>query len=298
MTDRIILIGGSNIDYMAKSTRKLIEKDSNIGKLSVSFGGVGRNVVENLARIGNKVTFFTGIGDDALGRSLKEELEKLGVVVYTPALQDVSSSYLSIHDFDGTMKYAICDSRASDNITVDFINENNSDIRNTEYICLETNISQNTIRDLFRCYPDKKWLVEAVSANKVVRVSEYLDRIYLFKGNRYEAKAVINSNTINIKENIEEILKRGTQNVIISAGSSAIYYGNKSGIFKIAIEPFNEVVNDTGAGDAMFAGIIDQINIGKSLEEAIKFGNKLALESLKTNKAVSLDVEKYRYNHE
>jgi pseudouridine kinase len=283
---------------MAKSTKKLVEKDSNIGKLSVSFGGVGRNIVENLARIGNKVIFFTGIGNDTLGRSLQEELEGLGVEVYTPKVQEVSSSYLSIHDFDGTMKYAICDSRASDKITIDFINENNSDIRRTNYICLETNISPNTIRDLFRCYPDKKWVVEAVSANKVVRVSEYLDRIYLFKGNRYEAKAVIDSDTIDIRTNIKEILNRGTQNVIISAGSKAVYYGNKNGIFKIAIEPFNDVVNDTGAGDAMFAGIIDQINTGKSLEEAIKFGNKLALESLKTTKAVSLEIEKYRYNHE
>jgi pseudouridine kinase len=283
---------------MAKSTKKLVEKDSNIGKLSVSFGGVGRNIVENLARIGNKVIFFTGIGNDTLGRSLQEELEGLGVEVYTPKVQEVSSSYLSIHDFDGTMKYAICDSRASDKITIDFINENNSDIRRTNYICLETNISPNTIRDLFRCYPDKKWVVEAVSANKVVRVSEYLDRIYLFKGNRYEAKAVIDSDTIDIRTNIKEILNRGTQNVIISAGSKAVYYGNKNGIFKIAIEPFNDVVNDTGAGDAMFAGIIDQINTGKSLEEAIKFGDKLALESLKTTKAVSLEIEKYRYNHE
>lgn len=298
MTDRIILIGGSNIDYMAKSTRKLVESDSNIGKLSVSYGGVGRNIVENLARIGNKVTFFTGIGSDALGEKLKEELESLDVKVLSPKLDGVTSSYLSIHDSDGTMKYAICDSRASDKININYINENNADIRKTEFICLETNISPNTIRDLFRCYPDKKWMVEAVSTNKVIRVSEYLDRIYLFKGNKYEAKAVVNSDTINIRTNIKKILDRGTQNVIISAGSKAIYYGNKSGIFKIEINPIDDIINDTGAGDAMFAGIIDQINTGKTLEEAILFGNKLAVESLKTNKAVSLEVAKYKYKHE
>jgi len=283
---------------MAKSAKKLVDNDSNIGKLSVSFGGVGRNIVENLARIGNRVVFFTGIGSDAPGRSMKKELEDLGVKIYSPNISDVSSSYLSIHDFDGTMKCAICDSRASDKINIDFINENNLEIRKTEYMCLEANISQSTIRDLFRCYPDKKWMVEAVSANKVVRLSDFLNRIFLFKGNRYEAKAVIHSDTIDVRKNIREILDRGVKNVIITAGSKSVYYGSKEGVSKIDIKPFDQVVNDTGAGDAMFAGIIDKINCGKSIEEAIIFGNKLALESLKTERAVSLNVDKYRYNHQ
>jgi pseudouridine kinase len=48
----ILVIGGSNIDYLAKSSHPLIMEDSNIGSLKTAFGGVGRNIVENLARLG------------------------------------------------------------------------------------------------------------------------------------------------------------------------------------------------------------------------------------------------------
>ena len=298
MTERIVLIGGSNIDYIAKSSKKLIERDSNIGKLSISFGGVGRNIVENLARIGNRVSFFTSIGNDELGQTMKKHLLKLGVRVYSPEFEGTSSSYLSIHDSDGKMKCAVCDERANDKLNIDFISRNDSDITKAEYVCLDTNVLSKTISDLFQRYPNKKWIVEAVSKNKVGRIRQYLNQIYLFKGNQYEAQAVIDSDTIDVSTNIKRIIKLGTKNVIVSNGKHAVYYGNKDGVFKIDITPLSQIVNDTGAGDAMFAGIVDQINAGQSIKNAIIFGNQLARETLKTSNAVSSEIDKYKYNHE
>ena len=62
---KIVVIGGSNVDYIAKSDSEFKLKDSNTGILNVSFGGVGRNITENLLRLKNDVTFFTSIGNDA-----------------------------------------------------------------------------------------------------------------------------------------------------------------------------------------------------------------------------------------
>jgi len=297
MDNRIVLIGGSNVDYMAKSAKQLIEKNSNIGELQISFGGVGRNIVENLALIGNKVTFYTGIGNDLFGSKLKSELQDIGVEVISPKLDVSSSSYLAIHDADGDMKVAICDSRAIDQIDIDFINENNEEIKSNEYICLETNISEKMIGDLFRYYPDKKWLVEGVSNEKAKRVSKYLDKVYLFKGNRKEAQSVIDSDTNNIRKNIQKILDKGAKNVVITNGSKSVYYGNKNGIDKVIVNPLTDIKNTTGAGDAMFAGVVDQICQGKELREAIIFGDKMANESLHVNKAVSPEVKKFKYSH-
>ena len=88
----ILVIGGSNIDYAAVSAHTLIPNDSNIGKLKTSYGGVGRNTVENLARLKEKVSFITAIGDDAYGQRLKCELRKLDVKLYTPSYHGPSSS--------------------------------------------------------------------------------------------------------------------------------------------------------------------------------------------------------------
>ena len=55
--EKVILIGGSNIDYIGTSKEELISNVSNVGTVSISFGGVMRNICENLLRLNNKITF-------------------------------------------------------------------------------------------------------------------------------------------------------------------------------------------------------------------------------------------------
>ncbi|HHU55776.1 MAG TPA: sugar kinase, partial [Acholeplasmataceae bacterium] len=54
----ILIIGGSNIDYFGKCKKAKKLSDSNVGTINVSFGGVGRNIAENLGRLGVDVTFI------------------------------------------------------------------------------------------------------------------------------------------------------------------------------------------------------------------------------------------------
>ncbi|MEA4820923.1 MAG: PfkB family carbohydrate kinase, partial [Erysipelotrichales bacterium] len=55
----IYVIGGANIDIQGTPFEKLKYKDSNPGIISYSFGGVARNVAENLARLGDNVNFIS-----------------------------------------------------------------------------------------------------------------------------------------------------------------------------------------------------------------------------------------------
>ena len=52
LQQEIVGIGAANVDIMGESTGKLVMEDSNPGTLSVSVGGVTRNVCENTARLG------------------------------------------------------------------------------------------------------------------------------------------------------------------------------------------------------------------------------------------------------
>lgn len=75
----ILVIGGSNIDFSSRSDNPLIRGDSNIGKRTISFGGVGRNVCENLAHLHDSVSFITAIGKDSRGQERKK-IWKRGVL--------------------------------------------------------------------------------------------------------------------------------------------------------------------------------------------------------------------------
>ena len=48
--NKVLVIGGANIDYICKSNTSLALRDSNIGANMMSLGGVGRNICENLSR--------------------------------------------------------------------------------------------------------------------------------------------------------------------------------------------------------------------------------------------------------
>ncbi len=47
----ITVIGGINIDIEGRPYDVLRREDSNPGRISLSYGGVGRNITENVARL-------------------------------------------------------------------------------------------------------------------------------------------------------------------------------------------------------------------------------------------------------
>ena len=70
---KIIVIGGCNIDFICRATANIEPATSNAADISLQLGGVGRNIAENLTRLGAEVTLITSLGDDIyLPRLLKK----------------------------------------------------------------------------------------------------------------------------------------------------------------------------------------------------------------------------------
>ena len=53
----IAIMGGIAADIEGRPDGMLIYADSNPGKIKISYGGVSRNITENLARLGADVSF-------------------------------------------------------------------------------------------------------------------------------------------------------------------------------------------------------------------------------------------------
>ena len=60
----VCVIGGSNMDIQGFPSSKLIYQDSNVGEVKISLGGVGRNIAENLVRMGAHTKLISVVGDD------------------------------------------------------------------------------------------------------------------------------------------------------------------------------------------------------------------------------------------
>ena len=295
MDKTYLLIGGSNVDYIATSRDKLQKRVSNIGEVSISFGGVMRNIAENLARLGNKIDFITAIGEDANGKEMRNELIKLGINVITPKTDYPSGSYVAINDANHDMVDAIRDNRIIRDLNTEFLKSQHDLIASHEYVIMDANISEEAINYLFNTYPSKKFIVEAISPSKVLKFKNYLDKLFLIKCNIHEARMLMGIDLME-KDLVSGLLARGVKNVVVSHGAHDVYFGeNYRRVDLVKVNEVKEFENTTGCGDALTSGVIDYFLRGKKLKEAVAFGNELSRLTLMSKGATSKEIEKYRH---
>ena len=70
---KIYVVGGANVDVLARSFNEIVPADSNPGHVSYSFGGVAHNIACNLAKMGCYVDFVTALSNDAFGKQVKKK---------------------------------------------------------------------------------------------------------------------------------------------------------------------------------------------------------------------------------
>lgn len=291
---KVLVVGASNVDYVALSNNKLIRKDSNIGKLNITFGGVGRNIVENLAILEDDVSFITFLGNDSFGKELRKDLESINVKIYSPNKKERTSSYLAVLDSNGDMDVAICDTEIIDKSTVEDIEPFDDVISEFTSIVLDANINDKIIDHIFKEYSDKKILVEAVSANKVKRYEKYLDKIYLFKSNVLEAKHLLNLYDAEPMLLAKRLMERGVKNVVITDGGKPVIIGENNEVVFITPKPIEKIISASGAGDSLFAGLIHGLINGASLVESVAFGIKVSQMTLMVEESVNKDIKKIK----
>lgn len=269
MKNKITIFGSSNIDYLGTCNQKIIYKDSNVGLIKVSFGGVGRNIVENLLRMGDDVTFFTAIGEDELGLKMQNELIRLGCNIIKPKTDMPSASYLAISDESGDMALALCDARINVAITKELIDYYHELINESDFIVIDTNLEKEVIEYIIDSF-DKKIIVDGISTTKVLKIVDRLSKLYVLKVNELEYEV------------IKEYLKTNKPKYLVkSCGKDDIclIYNNKEKY--ISVPKVENIVSTTGAGDALISGIIHglakNLNIEGSINEGIKRATKTLL---------------------
>src|SRR5512135_2869086 len=85
-SENVLVIGASSLDVVGRLRGDLQVATSNPARIRTSFGGVARNVAENLARLGQPVTLLSVLGKDRIGTDIMEYTSQVGVdmsAVYT-----------------------------------------------------------------------------------------------------------------------------------------------------------------------------------------------------------------------
>ena len=296
-----VVVGGVNMDIGGRSDAALIPGDSNPGSVTVSLGGVGRNIAHNLTLMGADVQLLTAFGQDVHGQKIAASCAELGIDASKALrLTDVpTSTYLYIASPDGEMSVALSDMQVCERITPAYLASHLPTLQNAQVVVADTNIpgeslvylAENCTAPLF-CDP--------VSTVKAEKLRPILHKIHTLKPNRLEAE-LLSGVSIRNRENAasaaKALLEKGVKRVFLSMGADGVYAATKETALWLPNLPA-KMVSTTGCGDAFMAALVWAYLEDLDLEHTTSAGlaaAAIAMESAETiNPAMNATVLKTR----
>lgn len=286
-----VVVGGANMDLCGRSTNPLILGDSNPGTLTSSAGGVGRNIADNLGRLGSKVQFIGALGDDKWGEQLKQAclLANVSVDNCLTISGATTSSYLSIHGPDGEMQVALNDMGLIEQLNAETLANRDAVLSRAAALVIDANLGESALEYLFTVHSNKPILVDPVSSIKAAKLAPYLERIHTLKPNKIEAE-LLSGISITNRESLVEAANtlhhKGVQRLLISLGSEGAFSSSENE--QQFIPPSATQVNNvTGAGDALMAGLAHGFMSDWSWSKSVEFAVAAACLALKAEKTIN-----------
>jgi len=296
-----VVVGGVNVDIGGCSFAPLVDADSNPGKVSISLGGVGRNIAHNMSLMGLEVKMLTAMGADMYGNRIAASCTELGIdASHALRVPDcATSTYLYIADETGEMALALSDMAVCDRITPNYLAANSQVLQNARVIVADTNIPAETLVYLAEnC--TAPIFCDPVSTIKAEKLRPVLHKIHTLKPNRLEAE-LLSGVPIREKQDAEKaakaLLEKGVQRVFLSMGAEGVFAATADQQLWLPNIP-GQMVSTTGCGDAFMAALVWAWMQDMDLEQTAAAGlaaASIAMESTETiNPAMSATALKLR----
>lgn len=293
---RIAVIGAAIMDIVGFPVDELISYDSVPGKIRYGNGGVGRNMVENLLRLGLKVSFLSAFGGDVFSKQLLDSIAVLGGDTSRCLMfpKRKSAIHLAIMDGQRDMAAGIAAMDIIREITPAWLAEQLPFLETCSKIIVETNISAESLQWIAMHIPPEKLAIDLVSFEMGKKVKALIGRFGTVKVNRKEA-TIFSGKAITSRREAEEVAKMllgaGCRQVYITMGETGVIAASQMGVYYIPSVP-TTVANTTGAGDAFMSGVIFGELEGVSTDKCALYGMAAARIALKDIEAVSYRMTK------
>jgi len=281
----VVVIGGANMDVKARSSAAIVSATSNPGSGSMAPGGVGRNIAENLARLGDRVHLVAAVGTDPLGDELLTATASAGVHVEgLRRSAHPTGTYTAVLDAEGELVVAVADMAATDALTPADVDADV--VAAAGLVVLDGNLAAETLGYVLDVATDAgvRVVIDPVSVPKAARIAPLLlasRPVDVITPNRDELAALTGlpvDSEHEVEKAVTELHGRGVELVWVrlgAAGSLLSGSGERRRLASYTTDP-GEVVDVTGAGDAMLAAFCHALLGGAEPTEAAAYGHAAA----------------------
>lgn len=281
----IITIGESLIEL---STEKSLTTATSLDKY---YGGDTLTTAIAALRLGSKVGFISRIGMDFFRDYLLESWQEEGLdISHVKPVQGVNGLYMIALGQDCSEKQSSLYRKktAATNLSIDDISTEY--IQNTS-VLYSTGITQSlsisareAVKEAFKIAKENNVITaydpnfksqiwsEDEAKEAFEEISEYLD--ILFINVRHDSKIIIDSSSVdNIMKYLWDL---GISTIIVKSAIEKGYYVGHQGKIEFIKFTNEDVIDDTGAGDAFNGGVLHGIAAGMSPFKAVTLGSIVA----------------------
>ncbi|MCR6110187.1 winged helix-turn-helix transcriptional regulator [Bacillus sp. A301a_S52] len=290
--NKVLCIGGANVDIKARLYSEFKVHDSNPVKVSESVGGVARNIAENLGSLKMSVSLLTFTGDDSEAAKIRENTEDVDFTIAQVKKGARTGSYTAVLNDTNDLMFALADMEIYDKVTIDDIKRLNNHVMSANLVVLDTNFPKDVLAYLLHKKSDKqRFVMVTVSAKKISRLPDDLSQLDYLIMNRAELAAVLDKMSLSLdwkgmQEKMTKVQEAGVKNIVVTMGQDGACYLSEEGEYGELQALPADIKDVTGAGDAFSAGVIYALNEGSGLKNACECGLHLAKQTLETDQSV------------
>jgi pseudouridine kinase len=242
-----------------------------------------------LSILGAEVQLISVFGNDSDGDWLKQSCSAAGVKIDASITKEgISGRYTGVLNVDGSLYAAFLSNAAVEMVTPTHLEKHKDLLMRAQYIMADANTSVESMNWLlqFSKQTGIPFIVEPVSVPPAAKLKNMdLESLYMVTPNEDELPVMCSEKSFLTQLQVEELLKRGVQNIWLHNGKQGSAFYNKDKAITLHA-PDIEVVDCTGAGDGSLSGFLLGKTLGRTDDECIKLAHTLSAEILQVNGAI------------
>ena len=278
MTARVTIVGSLNMDLVIRSPRIPQPGETIIGsEFQTVPGGKGANQAVAAARQGGQVTMVGRVGEDTFADALLENLASAEIdATFVHRDRQAASGVALIVVDDHGENIIVVASGANMRMTEKDVEAAEAPIAESDVLLLQLEVPLPVVKRAAQIAQSHRVTVVLNPAPARELPPDLLASVDVLVPNESEA-ALLTGFPVGSQSELEKaaskILNLGVRSVVITLGKRGAFLA--SGDYKSKIyEAFSiQPVDTTAAGDAFVAGLAVNYGAGKSLPDAIRWGN-------------------------
>ena len=298
MNTWVVVVGGTNMDVVARTSAPLVAATSNPGHTRITPGGVGRNIASCLGLLGVPVRLVSAVGDDAFGAEALRVTSACGADV--GAVRRVpgaaTGTYTAVLDDRGELVAAVSDMAVVDALVLDTVH-----LADAAVVVVDGNLARAQVAHVVAAAAAAGVPIafEPVSVAKAARLADLVRDLFLVTPNTDELAALTGRGPGDWRASVEDLHTRGVEHVWVRNGAAGSWMCSRG------TEPVHlpavpaTVVDVTGAGDAMLAAWVAAWLRGADPVDAAALGHRAAAATIASPHTVRPDLaEAIQHAHE